>query len=419
MKISRTLWWALLATAMAMLTGCVPLGEIVPGRGAEAADADRITASGFIEGEEVIVAPETGGRIAALPVDRGDEVSAGEVIVRLDDDALRSRRAEAEAAVAAAEANLALVLAGTRAEELAAARAELSEAEAQHTGAVQAVLDAREAITNPQELESRIHDARSRVVLAEQNVELAEADLAEMELKRDVYAERGGDIERVWDLQVQGARAALEEAQANLSGARATLGALLAVRDTPLQIEAELHRAESEVQMAAAEIEAARARLDQLAAGPTEGEIALARAQVQQAQAALRIIDAQIAQLTLIAPMDGLVNDRVAQVGETVTPGRPLLTIANLDEVKLVIYVPQDRIGQIQVGQTVSVTVDSFPDLVFEGRVSGIAGEAEFTPGNVQTEEKRVNLVFAVDVAIPNPDRALKLGMPADAVIRP
>jgi multidrug resistance efflux pump len=140
---------------------------------------------------------------------------------------------------------------------------------------------------------------------------------------------------------------------------------------------------------------------------------------VQQAQAALRIIDAQIAQLTLIAPMDGLVNDRVAQVGETVTPGRPLLTIANLDEVKLVIYVPQDRIGQIQVGQPVSVTVDSFPDLVFEGRVSGIAGEAEFTPGNVQTEEERVNLVFAVDVAIPNPDRALKLGMPADAVIRP
>jgi len=87
--------------------------------------------------------------------------------------------------------------------------------------------------------------------------------------------------------------------------------------------------------------------------------------------------------------------------------------------VTLVIYIPENRIGQVQVGQEVEVQVDSFPGRVFVGQVQNIAGEAEFTPRNVQTQEERVNLVFAVKVRIPNPDGALKPGMPADATVRP
>jgi multidrug resistance efflux pump len=95
-----------------------------------------------------------------------------------------------------------------------------------------------------------------------------------------------------------------------------------------------------------------------------------------------------------------------------------MLTIANLDEVTLVIYIPETRLGQVQVGQKVEVEVDSFPDRVFMGEIVNIAGEAEFTPRNVQTKEERVNLVFAVKVSIPNPDHALKPGMPADATVQ-
>jgi HlyD family secretion protein len=73
----------------------------------------------------------------------------------------------------------------------------------------------------------------------------------------------------------------------------------------------------------------------------------------------------------------------------------------------------------VRIGQAVAVTADAFPERTFTGEVANIAGEAEFTPQNVQTQASRVNLVFAVKVRIPNPDRALKLGMPADAVIRP
>ena len=155
--------------------------------------------------------------------------------------------------------------------------------------------------------------------------------------------------------------------------------------------------------------------LDDLEAGPTEEEIAIAEAQVRQAEAAVRLIDAQIAQLTLTAPMDGTVTSRSAQAGETASAGSPLLTIANLDVVTLVIYVPVSRVGQVRLGQEVEVQVDSFPGRVFVGQVVNIAGEAEFTPRNVQTQEERVNLVFAVKVRVPNPDLKLKPGMPADA----
>ena len=138
---------------------------------------------------------------------------------------------------------------------------------------------------------------------------------------------------------------------------------------------------------------------------------------MRQVEAAVGLIDAQIAQLTLTAPMEGIVTSRSGQTGETATAGAPLLTVANLDEVTLVIYIPETRVGQVQVGQGVEVQVDSFPERAFLGQIASIAGEAEFTPRNVQTQEERVNLVFAVKVRIPNADGALKPGMPADAKI--
>ncbi|HHN94162.1 MAG TPA: HlyD family efflux transporter periplasmic adaptor subunit, partial [Anaerolineae bacterium] len=310
------------------------------------------------------------------------------------------------------------VLAGARPQEIAAAEAALAQARTQRDGAYQAMLNARETISNPLSLNAQIDEARSQVRLAEQKVEMAKADLAATELKRNVYADQGGDVERTWDLQVQAAQAALAQAQAELQGAQDYLNALLAMRANPISLEAQLHQAESQYHVAEAQVAAAQAALDDLRAGPTDEEIAVAEAQVHQAEAAIRLIDAQIAQLTLTAPLDGLVTARSARAGETASSGMPLLTIANLDEVTLVIYVPENRIGEVHVGQAVDVTVDSFPDRVFRGEVVYIAGEAEFTPRNVQTQEERVNLVFAVKVRLPNPDHALKPGLPADATLR-
>jgi multidrug resistance efflux pump len=383
------------------------------------AENGSIVASGFIEGKEVIVAPEVVGRVAEMLVERGDRVVQGDVLVRLDDAVLQSQRLQAEAGLAAARANLDRVTAGARPEQIAAAQAALAKAAAERDGAAQAVVLAQEVISNPLSLDAEIDGARTQVRLAEQGVEMAEAELAETELWHGLYIGAGGDTERASNLQLQAAQAALTQAQAELLGSQRYLNELLDIRANPLELEAQLHAAEVQQGLAEAQVAAAQAALAELEAGPTDEEVAIAGAQVRQAEAAVRLVDAQMAQLTLTAPMDGIVTSRSAQVGETATAGSPLLTIANLDEVTLVIYVPETRVGQVQLGKEVDVKVDSYPDRVFGGRVVYIAGEAEFTPRNVQTQEERVNLVFAVKVSISNPDLRLKPGMPADATIRP
>lgn len=90
------------------------------------------------------------------------------------------------------------------------------------------------------------------------------------------------------------------------------------------------------------------------------------------------------------------------------------MTIGQLGDVTLTVYVPEDRYGQVKLGQEVVVTVDSFPGKTYTGWVQHIAGEAEFTPCNVQTEEGRKSTVFAVGIAVPNPNEELKPGMPLD-----
>jgi len=377
-----------------------------------------LSASGFIEGEDVTIASEVGGRIVAILAERGDEVDTGTALVQLDTATFQSQRAEAEAALATARANLAHVQAGTRPSEITAARAAVAAASAQRDGAKNAVLDAQDVISQPLALNAEIDGARAQVSLFEQNVEMAKSDLAATQLKHDVYVEQGGDVARAWDLQLQASRAAQTQAQAQLDGARAYLGALIAIREEPLVLTTTLHQAESAARLAALQVTAAEAQVNTLEAGPMAEEVAVAESQVRQAETALQLIDVQIAQLTLTAPLSGLVSNRTAQVGETALAGEPLLTLADVDEVKLVLYIPENRIGEVRIGQEASVSVDSFPEREFTGYVVDIANQAEFTPRNVQTQEERVNLVFAVKIRIPNPEHLLKPGMPADAVLR-
>jgi HlyD family secretion protein len=115
------------------------------------------------------------------------------------------------------------------------------------------------------------------------------------------------------------------------------------------------------------------------------------------------------------ASMDGTVLYRSVEPGEVVSPGQPLVTIADLDDLSLTVFVPEDQYGAIQLGGVYPVTVDSFPDEVFEGKVSHIADKAEFTPRNVQTVEGRKTTVFAIRLDLPIGDLRLKPGMPADA----
>jgi HlyD family secretion protein len=115
--------------------------------------------------------------------------------------------------------------------------------------------------------------------------------------------------------------------------------------------------------------------------------------------------------------IDGMVLEKPMEQGEVVSPGAIIITVGDLKKLKLTVYVPEDRYGQIFLGQTYPVRVDSYPGKVFWGKVSHIADSAEFTPRNVQTIQGRKDTVYAVRLAIDNPDLQLKPGMPADVTL--
>ena len=95
-----------------------------------------------------------------------------------------------------------------------------------------------------------------------------------------------------------------------------------------------------------------------------------------------------------------------------------LFKVSNLDVAELVIYIPEEEFGKIKLGQTANVSTDTFKDKIYKGKVIYISPEAEFTPKNIQTEDERTKLVYAVKIRIPNPNQELKSGMPADAIIK-
>lgn len=152
-----------------------------------------------------------------------------------------------------------------------------------------------------------------------------------------------------------------------------------------------------------------------LTQGPRRERIAAARAQLAAAEAAVATFDATLANLVLAAPGAGVVTVRHREPGEIVGPGTAVLTVVDLDDRWVRIYVPENRLGKVALGQPATITADTFPDKTYAGEVAYIASEAEFTPKNVQTTEERVRLVYAVKVRITgDPNGELKPGLPAD-----
>jgi len=403
-----------------------------------------ISASGTIEVEEVAVTSEISGRIVEILADEGDEVRAGEPIVRLDDALLQAYLEEAKAAVEVARAGLARVQAGVRPGQIRQAEAGLSQANAARDAAHQAWQDLLAVRDNPQELDDQIDQARTQLAQAESQLKQAEANVEASEMLRDSARHTANQLNavgvhsitlspssdlpmslevspdayatdaeyRLWQAWVQ-----LNTATTARDSAQQYLNDLLAIRANPQDASTRVDAAKAQYDNAQAAVAVAEAQLAALKAGASEEQVAAARAQVEQAEAALATLEVQLAKTVIYVPGDGVVVERVAHVGELAVSGATLLTISDLDEVTLTVYIPEKDLGRVQLGQAADVTVDAYPGRTFRGQVVHIASEAEFTPKNVQTKEERVSTVFAIKVRIPNPDHELKPGIPADAVL--
>jgi HlyD family secretion protein len=140
----------------------------------------------------------------------------------------------------------------------------------------------------------------------------------------------------------------------------------------------------------------------------------MATSQLQLARAALRTAEVRLKDTAIYSSVAGVVLTKDVEAGETIAAGSPVFTIGDLENPWIKVYVKEDKLGLVKLGQKAEIRTDSYPKKVYEGTVTYISSEAEFTPKNVQTQEERVKLVFGVKVKVQNQNKELKPGMPAD-----
>ena len=217
--------------------------------------------------------------------------------------------------------------------------------------------------------------------------------------------------------EIAASRAALDQATADL---RRLEPDEARIRD--LQRQGILSVRDYEASRAA--LEAARGKVQQadqqyllVRKGPRKEDIEQARARFEEARQALALAETQLGYATLKAPSAGVILSKNIEPMEYVSPGTPVVTMADLRQVWVRAFVEETDLGRVKVGQKAYVTTDSFPGKRYEGRVAFIASEAEFTPKAVQTRKERTRLVYRIKIDISNPAMELKPGMPVDAEI--
>ena len=345
---------------------------------------DEFVVSGVVEADEIRVGSRLGGRVTAVYVEEGARVEAGVVLLELGPFGLHERRAGGAAGLAGARADLARLEAGPRIEERAQARARRDRVVAQLEGLVNG--------PRTQELTT----GRRLVELARAELEFA---AAEESRARALHDEGVESAER------------LDRAVTSMRVADATL----AVRNEEFALLKEGTRTE-EIAATRAEVVEADAALDLVERGYREEEVEKARAAVAAAEATLAGVDRSLDELAIRAPVAGIVEAITLQPGDLVGANAPALSLLDPSRLWVRAYVPESRLT-VAVGQEVGLRVDPFPGETFRGRVSFIAREAEFTPGNVQTPEERSKQVFRIKVDLLDGLDRLRPGMSADVLL--
>lgn len=411
------------------------------------ADSGVLQASGTIEATQITISPELSVKILEVMVVEGQTVKAGDLLVRFDTELLSAQFQQAQAALETAKANYALVAAGPTSEQrqLAIAQAEAERLQAQQAlddiqenaslaaaQALHAIAIADKALDQAGDRydvisgtadQADIDAAHATMIMAQDKLEKAQEDFKPYEKKAEDNLTRAA-----FQAKLASAQIAYDNAVTrynNLAGSANQYE--LAVADTTKILAAEqLAEAQREYEkvkdgpdpdllaLAEARVTKANAALEAARAETSAEALAVAQAQVEAAQAALKVLQTQLAKLSIYAPQNGVVLARSAEPGENVLPGSPLLTLANIDQLTITVYIPEDRYGQLVLGETANLKVDSYPDEDFVAAIVQIADQAEFTPRNVQTAEGRSTTVFAVKLRVDNPESKLKPGMPAD-----
>lgn len=374
------------ATLIVAAAAGVAVWLLVASRGGQN-PGQALRVSGNIELIDVELSFKIPGLVAERAVDEGEVVQEGQVVARLDTSDLAAERDMRQAELEAARAALEELLAGSRPEEKEAAKAAMEKAAA--------------ALKELQSESARRVAERLKAEAALEAAQVEEARLREEWKTAEKLYSQNAIAKETFDRQ----RAAYELAVWRRKEA-----------EQQLELTREQTRRE-QIEQAQKTLQQARAEWLLVEKGPRDEVKQQAAWKLKQAEAALRLAQTRLDYATLRAPFDGLVLAKHVEPGEYVAAGTPVLTVGNMKKVWLRAYVEETDLGRVQLGQPAVVTTDGLPGVAYEGRVSFISDEAEFTPKNVQTRKERVKLVYRIKIDIDNPDMGLKRGMPADAEI--
>ncbi|MDI6784383.1 MAG: efflux RND transporter periplasmic adaptor subunit, partial [bacterium] len=298
---------------------------------------ETIAGNGTIEATEVDISARIAGKIVELNVAEGDNVEKGKLIAKLDDTELTAAVAQAKAVVGTAKANLADLIAGARKEEIAQARANAAVAKSNWENLASGA--------RTQEIDA----AKAALATAVANFVQANKDWQRMQ---KLYADGAISTQ-----ERDAAKTTYDTALSQKNAVNAQLDLLLA-GSRPQQIESAKNQYAS-----------AQKQLDLLLAGSRPETIVAARARLKQAEATLQQLQAQFDYTIITSPLSGVILLKNMEPGELANIGSPIVTIADLDNVTLKVYVPEPEIGKIKLGQDATVTVDSFPNKSFSGKI--------------------------------------------------
>ena len=341
--------------------------------------------SGTIETREIRVGSKVGGRVEAVLVEEGQEVTAGQALVRFDIAELQAQKAQAEARIEQQQARLERLLHGARPEEKAQARAA--------TETARASLESVKTWPRPEEVEQ----ARASVAAAEADLNSAFASFQRTEKLR-----ASGDISQQ---EFDSAKFRLENVRARRDAEKKRLDLLLnGSRKEDIRAAEERFRQAQEAE-----------RL--VLAGARAEEIADARAQLAEAQARLEQIKVQLEEGEVKASAAATVEVLSVRPGDLLTPNQTVARLLEKDQIYVRVFIPEPQLGLVKVSQKAKIKVDSFGDRLFDGVVEQINSQGEFTPRNIQSRDERNHQVFGVKVHIDNREGKLKPGMAADVTL--
>ena len=379
-----------------VLVAAAAIGGILWSRWSHGPEPNSVRVSGNIELTQVDIAFKIAGRIVELPVEEGIHVKKGQLIARIDQEQLRSQRGREQAVVAIAEAQIEQAKTAIQWQKETVARdIELRRADVQAAQARMAELQAGPRSQEIAQAQAVLSEARTQYEQASKDWERAQQLFA----NDDISAQQRDQSQT----KFQAAAAAVKRAEQQV--------VLLQEGTRHEQIEAQ----RAQVERARAALRLAEAnRIETLR---REQELTARRSDADRARAQLSIAQGQFEYTVVTSSIDGVVLVKSAELGETVAPGRAIITIGDIDHPWVRGFIGERHLGRVKIGDEVKVTSDSYPGKTYTGRLSFIASEAEFTPKQIQTPEERVKLVYRVKVEIANPNGELKNNMPVAAVI--